>query len=69
MIEIIAEIGINHQGDVAQAVKLIDAAKACGCNTVKFQTWCSERVYIGDDVARMKKLELSHENLIYLKNY
>jgi N-acetylneuraminate synthase len=34
---IIAEIGINHNGDVAIAKKLIDAATLAGCDAVKFQ--------------------------------
>jgi len=34
---IIAEIGINHNGDIAIAKKLIDAAAQCGCDAVKFQ--------------------------------
>lgn len=34
---IIAEIGINHNGDIQIAKKLIDAANACGWNCVKFQ--------------------------------
>lgn len=34
---IIAEIGINHNGDLQIAKKLIDAANACGWDCVKFQ--------------------------------
>ncbi len=34
---LIAEIGINHNGDLQIAKKLIDAANACGWNCVKFQ--------------------------------
>lgn len=34
---IIAEIGINHNGDLEVAKKLIDAAVAAGCDAVKFQ--------------------------------
>lgn len=34
---VIAEIGINHNGDVAVAKKLIDAAVLAGCDAVKFQ--------------------------------
>ena len=36
---IIAEIGINHNGDIKKAFKLIDAAKEAKCNAVKFQTF------------------------------
>ncbi|GMV22711.1 MAG: N-acetylneuraminate synthase [Acidimicrobiia bacterium] len=34
---VIAEIGINHNGDIDIARRLIDAAAAAGCNAVKFQ--------------------------------
>lgn len=34
---IIAEIGINHNGDIELAKKLITMAKDCGCDAVKFQ--------------------------------
>ena len=34
---IIAEIGINHNGDIDKAKKLIDIASAAGCDVVKFQ--------------------------------
>ena len=36
-IYVIAEIGINHNGDLSIAKKLIDIAKVAGCNVVKFQ--------------------------------
>lgn len=38
---VIAEIGANHNGDVALGKKLIEAAKACGCDAAKFQSWDS----------------------------
>ena len=34
---VIGEIGINHNGDIEIAKKLIDVAEASGCNAVKFQ--------------------------------
>lgn len=34
---IIAEIGINHNGDLDTAIRLIDIAASAGCNAVKFQ--------------------------------
>lgn len=37
MTKIIAEIGINHNGDIDMAKKLISMAKNCGCDYVKFQ--------------------------------
>ena len=33
----IAEIGINHNGDIQNALKLIEASKLAGCDAVKFQ--------------------------------
>ena len=36
---IIAEIGINHNGDIELAKKMVIAAKSCGVNAVKFQTF------------------------------
>ena len=36
-IYIIAEIGINHNGNIEIAKKLIDIAKVAGCDVVKFQ--------------------------------
>jgi len=41
----IAEIGINHNGDIDIAKKLIDLAKACGCDAVKFQKRTIDIVY------------------------
>ena len=34
---LIAAIGINHNGDLNIAKQLIDIAKECGCDAVKFQ--------------------------------
>lgn len=43
---IIGEIGINHNGDIIIAKKLIDMAKECGCDAVKFQKRTVEKVYL-----------------------
>lgn len=45
---IIGEIGINHNGDVAIAKQLIDMAKRCGCDAVKFQKRTIDIVYTKD---------------------
>ena len=39
---IIAEIGVNHNGSMVLAKKLIDIAKKCGVDAVKFQTFKAE---------------------------
>lgn len=36
---VVAEIGINHAGDMPTALRMIDAAKACGADAVKFQSY------------------------------
>jgi len=41
----IAEIGINHNGDMDIAKKLIDLAVSSGCDSVKFQKRTIEKVY------------------------
>ena len=43
--KIIAETGINHNGDLDLAKKLIDMAKNCGCDAVKFQKRTVNIVY------------------------
>jgi sialic acid synthase len=42
---VIAEVGHNHQGDVEQAKRLIDAAKECGVNAVKLQKRDNRALY------------------------
>ena len=41
---IIAEAGVNHNGDLNLAFELVDAAKAAGVDCVKFQTFKSENL-------------------------
>jgi N-acetylneuraminate synthase/N,N'-diacetyllegionaminate synthase len=41
---IIAEAGVNHNGDKNLAFRLCDAAKAAGVDAVKFQTWKTEKI-------------------------
>ena len=45
MIFITAEIGINHNGDIEIAKKMIDIAKTAGCDAVKFQKRTIDKVY------------------------
>lgn len=82
---IIAEAGVNHNGDVNLAYKLCDAAKQAGADVVKFQTWKTESI-ITRNVAQaeyqekntgitesqfdmLKKLELSQEEFEKIKAY
>lgn len=39
---VIAEIGVNHNGNLALAKRMVDAAKKCGVDCVKFQTFRAE---------------------------
>ena len=48
MVFITAEIGINHNGDIEIAKKLIDMAMEAGCDAVKFQKRTIEKVYSKD---------------------
>ncbi len=81
---IIAEIGNNHNGDMAIAKKLIDEAQKCNVNAVKFQTKDIETAFpqellnknyegqnsFGKTYREHKQvLELSLENLTELKKY
>jgi len=45
MVFIIAELGINHNGSLDNAKKLIDIAVSTGCDAVKFQKRDVEKVY------------------------
>lgn len=82
---IIAEAGVNHNGDIALAKKLIDAAAEAGVDAVKFQTWKTELLVTPDAVqaeyqtentgkeesqfAMLKRLELSYPEFEALKSY
>lgn len=45
---IIAEAGVNHNGKLSLARKLVDAAKKSGCDAVKFQTFKAENLVAPD---------------------
>jgi N-acetylneuraminate synthase/N,N'-diacetyllegionaminate synthase len=77
---IIAEAGVNHNGDVGLAKRLIDVAYEAGADAVKFQTFkanklVSSRAPIGDykstgvDIGLIEKLELSLQHYIELIEY
>lgn len=52
---VVAEIGINHNGDINKAKKLIDMAVFAGCDAVKFQKRTIELVYTAEELARPRE--------------
>ncbi len=80
---IIAEAGVNHNGNIDLAFKMVDAAKKSGVDAIKFQTWKTELLMTktaklaeyqkkGNKVSQydlVKELELSYDNFIQLKKY
>ena len=56
---VIAEIGINHNGSVEIAKKLIDVAVEAGCDAVKFQKRTVQRVYTPEQLAQSRKVDIS----------
>lgn len=52
---IIAEIGINHNGDIDIAKRLISVAVAAGCDAVKFQKRTVEVVYTAEELAKPRE--------------
>lgn len=67
---IIAEAGINHNGDIDIAKRLIEAAKASGADVVKFQTYdCELLEPPGNRRELLRKCQLSHEEFRHLKDH
>lgn len=82
---IVAEIGVNHNGDMKTAKELINAAKKCGANAVKFQTFKAEKLVTKTapkvkyqlkknceeetHYEMLKRLELSEKNQIIIQDY
>ena len=60
---IIAEIGMNHNGDLELAKRMVRAAAKCGADAVKFQTFKTELLYARDfpDFEQRRKMELPYE--------
>lgn len=52
---IVAEIGINHNGDIELAKRLISVAVAAGCDAVKFQKRTVEVVYSPEELAKPRE--------------
>jgi len=59
---VIAEIGINHNGDVAIAKSLIDVAEASGCSAVKFQKRTIDVVYSPEELAKPRETPFGMTN-------
>ena len=59
---IIAEIGINHNGSVNLAKKMIDIAVTTGCDAVKFQKRTVDIVYTKEELARERKSVFGNTN-------
>jgi sialic acid synthase SpsE len=76
---IIAEAGVNHNGSLENAMKLIDMAKKCGANAIKFQKkhlFHGKTVYAGEKKTKPKNLleqdtfqEFSQEKFKQLQTY
>jgi N-acetylneuraminate synthase len=52
---VVAEIGINHNGDLDLVRKLISAAATAGCDAVKFQKRTVDVVYTAEELARPRE--------------
>mgnify|MGYP003121766492 CR=1 FL=1 len=52
---VIAEIGINHNGDINLAKELIDRAKSSGCDAVKFQKRNIDEVYSTEELEKPRE--------------
>ena len=59
---IIAEIGINHNGSVNLAKKMIDIAVTTGCDAVKFQKRTVDIVYTKEELAKERKSVFGNTN-------
>ena len=80
---IIAEAGVNHNGNLKTAFKLIDKAKYCGADTVKFQSYKTEEICLENaslskyqrngkfknQFDLLKKYELNQDQIISLYKY
>ena len=81
---VIAEVGVNHNGDAELAHKMIDAAKEAGADAVKFQTYKTDALITantkkadyqtgttgeGSQDAMLRQLELPQEVFAELANH
>jgi N-acetylneuraminate synthase len=82
---IVAEIGCNHNGNPEMARRLVDAAKHCGVDAVKFQTFIATELISryapkaeyqkvttgeqGNQLEMTRRLQLSHADLLSLEDH
>ncbi|MGA7886157.1 MAG: N-acetylneuraminate synthase family protein [Acidobacteriaceae bacterium] len=59
---VIAEIGINHNGDIDLAKRLISIAVGAGCDAVKFQKRTIDVVYTPDELAKPRESPFGQTN-------
>jgi len=59
---IIAEAGVNHNGDPGLALELIHAAKECGADCVKFQTFRADRLVTAQSPKAQYQLETTQRS-------
>lgn len=59
---VIAEIGINHNGDIELAKKLVDVAYLAGCGAVKFQKRTVDVVYTPEELAKPRESPFGETN-------
>jgi len=80
---IIAEAGVNHNGSLEMALELVDRARECGADVIKFQTFKADRLVTGEvqkanyqktttgrsesQYDMIKKLELTEEDFLAIE--
>lgn len=81
---IIAEAGVNHNGDFNRALNMVDAAKAAGADYIKFQTFKADKLVTAtgetaeyqkkncnadSQIEMLRRLELSFEDFMKIAGY
>lgn len=82
---IIAEAGVNHNGDMSIAKRMVDVAVSCGVDAIKFQTFKADKLILRETTKApyqtkttnanesqydmLKKLEMSKEQTIDIMEY
>ena len=82
---VIAEVGVNHNGSIEQAKRLVEIASVAGADYVKFQSFQADllaspqadlatyqkesSVNFDSQLAMLKEYELSNEDHVFLKEF